>query len=292
MGGALVLALVAAVLFGVGAVLQQRAARASARLILPRRRRAGRRLAGLLLGSATWWAGALVELVGFGFHASALHVGSLAVVQPVLMLTLPVSLLLGQSRGRQLSHAEWTGIVLVCGAVVVFLAASAPHNGPPRGKVLLALVTVVCLGLVAGLYAAGSRVQGAWHGALLGSAAALAMALTAALTKATTADLAAGGIVGPLKDWPLYLLVVAAALGVGLEQLAFTGAPLAAVMLPVTVLNPVAAAVIGMLGWHERLATTGTALAIVVLVALATAVAGVAVLSRSPLLQPPRPRVR
>ncbi len=291
MGGALFLALIAAVLFGLGAVLQQRAARASARLVITPRRQ-GRRLANLLLGSPTWLAGAAVELVGFGFHASALHLGSLAVVQPILMLTLPVSLMLGLRRGRRLAQVEWAGIGLVCGAVVLFLAASAPQNGPPRSRWLLALVTVVCFATVAGLYALGRGATPAWRGGLIGAAAALAMALTAALTKAATADLASGGIAGPLTHWPLYALVVAAALGVGLEQVAFAGAPLAAVMLPVTVLNPVAAAVIGMVGWHEQLATTGPVLAIVILIALVAASVGVGILSRSPLVQPPRPRVK
>lgn len=290
MGVALPLALIAAVLFGLGSVLQQRAARASARLVL-RRRRQGLRLANLLLGSPVWLAGAVVELVGFGFHASALHLGSLAVVQPVLMLTLPVSLLLGLRRGRRLARSEWIGIGLVCGAVAVFLAASAPQNGPPRSRWLLALVTLVCFGLVAALYLLGRGAGPAWRGALVGSAASLAMALTAALTKAATADLASGGLVGPLIHWPLYALVLSAAAGVGLEQVAFAGAPLAAVMLPVTVLNPVAAAVIGMLGWHERLATAGSVLVIVVLAGLIAAGAGVALLSRSPLLKPAPPRV-
>jgi hypothetical protein len=288
----LVLAVIAALVFAVGSVLQQRGAHASARLVLPHRRRKGLRLANLLLGSPTWLAGAGLALCGFGIHATALHAGSLAVVQPIQTLTLPASLLIAGARAHRIARVDWLGIASLCGGVAVFLVISAPHDGPPRSRGLLLLVALVVTGLVALFWIAGEKAIASTRGLLLGSAAALALGLTAALTKATTSDLADGGIGHALANWPLYGLVVAAVAGVGLEQAAFAGAPLATVMLPVTLLNPVAATLMGMLAWHERLSSGALAVLVGILAGLALAAVGTSVLSRSPLLQEPPARVR
>lgn len=284
--------MIAAVVFAAGSVLQQRGARSSARLVLPRTRRKGLRLAHLLLGSPTWLAGAALALIGFGFHATALHAGSLAIVQPIQTLTLPASLLLASARARRIARVDWLGIGCLCAGVAVFLVVAAPHDGPPRSRAILLLVTVILSGAIVLLRLAGSAAVGGTRGLLLGSSAALALGLTAALTKAATSDLAAGGAAELFGNWPVYGLLVAAVAGVGLEQAAFAGAPLATVMLPVTLLNPVAATLVGMVAWHERLGNGPIAVLAAVAAGIGLAAVGTSLLSRSPLLSDPKPRVR
>src|SRR5204863_4976064 len=98
---AITLALIAAVGYAVASVLQQRAAAAvpsdlSMRIgVLTR-----------LLGRPLWLVGVAADITAFGFEAMALAFGSLVVVQPVLVLGLPIALVLGaaltgQHFGRQ-----------------------------------------------------------------------------------------------------------------------------------------------------------------------------------------------
>lgn len=289
--GVLVLAVLAAVIFAFGSVLQQRGARSSSRMLLPGRRRKGLRLATLLAGSPVWLFGGLLALVGFGFHAAALHAGSLAIVQPVQTLTLPASLLLASARAHHIAPADWAGIAALCGGVAVFLVVAAPHDGPLRNRAVLLLATVVTFGVIALLAVAGARADPGARGLLMGSAAAIGFALTAALTKAATTDLAEHGLAGLFMNFPFYLLVLAAVAGVGLEQAAFADAPLASVMLPVTLLNPIVATALGLVAWHEHLSSGAVAVLVAVLVGLAAATVGVSVLSRSTLLQPEPVRV-
>lgn len=287
---AVLLAGVAAVLFAAAAVLQQRGARSEARMVRPASRRVAWQLVKRLAGSPVWLAGSTVDAAGFAVHATALHIGSLAVVQPVLTLTLPASLVLAGARTRSRpSGIDWVGVGLLCGGVVVFLAVTAPNEGPMRSAGALPLATLVTA-LLAAAFAMLGRDAGPTRRALAwGAAAAIAFGLTAALTKAATADLAAGGVARLLLDWPGWVLPVVAAAGVALQQGAFASGPLAAAMLPITLINPVTATLLGLLAWREHLAGGPFATVLAVLISLALVAAGTAIVSRSALLQR-RPR--
>lgn len=286
----LVVAVLAAVVYAAAAVLQQRGAQSSSRLVGAHRHK-GLRLVQLMLGSPLWLAGTALVGVGFSLHAIALHLGSLAIVQPIQTLTMPATLVLGASRRMPVTRSDWLGIAALCVGVAGFLAVSAPHDGPIRSEWLLLLATLVAGVLAALLVRLGTAMSRRGRGLCLGSAAAIALALVAALTKAATDDLSAGGLAGLLGHWPVYGLVLAAAAGVGLQQFAFTSAPLATVMLPVTLLNPVVSTVVGLVGWHETLSSGAIGVSIGVLAGLVLTGYGVSRLASSPMLKPAVPRV-
>ncbi len=286
----LLLAVVAVALLGGGSVMQQRAAWESSRLVGPPR--AGLRMTNLLLGSPLWLGGAALAVVGFAFHAAALHLGSLAVVQPVMTLVLPASVLLSRSRSRPAARGDWLGIGALCAGVALFLVVAAPRSGPQRPPVVLLLAAAVTAAVVVFLYLVGRNGSPAARGLSWGTAAAVAFGLAAALTKAAAADLATGGVPAALTSWPAWALVAAAGVGLALEQAAFAVAPLAAVMMPVTLVNPVVATALGLFAWRAHFAGGTTGVAAATLAAFALAALGVAVLSRSPLLNPAPARVR
>lgn len=295
---ALMLACVAAVVLAAGSVMQQRAVREWSRLVRPPVRRVGLRLASLLAGSPLWIAGGVVAVLGFAFHAAALHIGSLAVVQPVLTLSLPVSVLVsgpGRMRRRRskrhVSASDWIGIGCLCAGVAVFLGVGAPVSGPARSRMLLLLATVIAAAIVGLLYLLGRDGSPATHGVLWGSAAAVAFGLAAGLTKAVTADVASGGITKALLAWPTWVLPVAAFGGLILEQAAFAGGTLTSVMMPVTLLNPMTAALLGLFAWHDHFTAGPIAILIAIGLSLILAIVGVTALSRSPLMHPPPSRV-
>lgn len=286
-------AVVAAVFFAVSAVCQQRAAHGVVRLVVPGRRSAGRRTAQRLVGSRLWLTGSALAGLGFAFHATALQLGSVAFVQPVMTLTLPVSVLLGAARAKlRIASWDWLSLGVMCAAVVAFLTVTAAPTGAARGRGLLFTGTVVAIAIVVALVVIGRLLGSAGRAALWGAAAAGSFGITATLTKATTGDLATHGLGATLTSWPLYLLIIAAVGGVALEQAAFAIGPLTAVMVPVTLLNPLGATLIASFGWHQRLLGGAVFATTMILIAVVLATVGIIMLARSSLVQPAPARVR
>ena len=119
------LAVFAAVAFAFAAVIQQTQARSMAR---GEQTKAPRWLPVFgvirpLLRDPRWLAGVVVNVLGFAAQALALHIGSIAVVQAVLVLQLLFALLISASR-RSLrpSARDWTGAAAVCAGIATLVA--------------------------------------------------------------------------------------------------------------------------------------------------------------------------
>ena len=118
------LALVAALLFALGTVLQQKAGLdepsegASSSLLLRMAQR------------PVWLAGIAADVLGFFAQAAALGLGRLAVVQPVLVSSVVFALPLGaRLTGQRIRPANVGAAVLVVGALVAFLTIATPSGG-------------------------------------------------------------------------------------------------------------------------------------------------------------------
>jgi hypothetical protein len=249
--GVAALALAAAFLFALSAFLQQREARTvvggdAASL----RDAAGvKRLLGRLLRSRTWLAGWLTNLCGVGAQAAALKVGSVAAVQPMMaaQLLFVLSLASGEQR-RWPSGRDWLSALAVCAGLVFLLTADAsPLTGAPhRHRVLIA--TACMVGLIVILRQV-SRACPRLAGLLVGVAAGLCHALNAVYLKLTVEDVFHGGAQATLVDWPVYALAVTAVSGMLLVQIAFASGPLPPAVAAMSVTNPVASFVLGILAF-------------------------------------------
>ncbi|MBN9107672.1 MAG: DMT family transporter [Pseudonocardia sp.] len=246
-------ALLAALLFAVAWVAQQRAASA-----VPDEQARGLRLILRLVRSPLWWAGFVGDVGGFLAQAAALAFGSLLLVQPLIVTSLLFALPLGaRFAGRVLRRSDlgWAAVLTV--ALAAFVVVGDPTEGSPTaptghwvptGAVLVGLL-VVCV------VAAGRR-RGTARALLLAVATAIAYGVLAAATKAVVALLEHG--IGPaLTGWETYLLVVAAVGGTLLQQSAFQAGDLAASIPAVTVGEPVVAAIVGVTVLDERIAAAG-----------------------------------
>lgn len=221
------------------------------------------RLFGHLITRPVWIAGLAAAGVGLLLHVIALAHGQLAVVQPLLisgvLFALPVSALL---EGRRPSAREWLlALVLVAGLAVFLLAAR-----PSAGRVVLdadvlAWATVATLVPVGGLTVLALRWAQGHAPALLGAAAGIGYGLVAALIKEAAA-LANTGIGHLLLDWPLYALLAAGAVALVLTQIAYRAGPLAKSMPALTVSDPAASVLFGVLAFQERLASDPVAVAL------------------------------
>src|SRR6478752_10624842 len=121
---AVTLALLAAVVFGVGTVLQQKGALGtSAGLTDPR-------FYVQILKQPIWLLGIACNGLGAVLQLAALSKGPLVVVQPILTLSLVVALPVGHwLTGQALGRRELVGASAVVAGIVVFLLLGQPDGG-------------------------------------------------------------------------------------------------------------------------------------------------------------------
>lgn len=235
------------------------------------------RLAAATLSHRYWLAGLGFDAVGLGLQAVALHLGELALVQPLLVTGLLFALLFrhrlhGDARlSRQ--QALWAGAL--CAALAGFLAVAdiGGHSGGDVDRlpaviagVVGAVATVTCVEL-------GRRQRGGEAAALMGVAVGVIYASTAALLKALT-DIAAHGVAAVATSWQLYVFVALGGAGLLLNQVAFQAGPMTASLPAASTIDPLLSVVVGVAVYDEKVHTgpTGGFLLALLLVALGTAV--------------------
>src|SRR6201997_2188007 len=115
-------ALVAAVLYGAGAAVEQRQAAAA-----PESSAGRPRLLLLLVRQPLWLLGMTAQVGGFAAHAFALRSGSLATVQMLVAMELVVAVVIVRCwSGRPLSRASWAAALTVVAAIAAFLVLTSP----------------------------------------------------------------------------------------------------------------------------------------------------------------------
>ena len=231
-----------------------------------------------------WLIGFGFSLVQFGFVATALKHGQLSTVQPVLTTELLFLLLILAVWFRyRLGAREWFGAALVVAGLGGFFLAARPHGGqllPSDSQwvvATLAVAATVACGIVAGL-----RGPRWWRAAALGAATAVTASYTSALTKAITSYLDHGWS-AVFSHFQPYMLGVVGVGTVFLLQSALHAGPITASRTTLVTLNPLVSIVLGISLFGDVLRGGVTWIGLEVL-ALAVLVAGVVVLTRSPLV--------
>ncbi len=254
-----------------------------------------------LLRQPVWFGGIAAITVGFLLQASALGEGELSVVEPVLVLELPFTLIVASWVFRsRLGLREWVPTAAMTAGLAGLLYLLAPTAGAPPelhwyewlagvgGNLLLVgfLVLMARRGSFRGVAKKDSGEHGAQHGgsfraAVLAVAAGSAFGLTAALMKAMTRTFEAG-ILHAFTDWPIYAMVATGALGMFLTQSALNAGPLIAAQPGLTLSDPLISVLWGVMAFQEQVQQGWFILGQVACAAVI--VAGVITLARSPLL--------
>lgn len=266
---AIVCALVAALLFAVASVAQQRAAAA-----VPE----GSALMRSLLRSKRWWAAIVGDVGGYGMQVLALSFGAVLVVQPILVSSLVFALPLSARLNHQriTGRAAATALVLVA-ALVTFLIVGDPTAGEETAPLrewlvpLTILLSIVALATLAGLLVPNPS----GRALALGLAGGALFGLAAALTDRVV-TLFDDGLGAVLTGWQTWALVAAGLLGFYLQQRAYQAGPLAASLPAAAVAEPLAAAFLGLTALDEQLRTDGAGLIVVAASVVVMCVATVA----------------
>jgi len=230
----LLFAVLAAVLFAVGAVLQHEAAELSTsggalslRRLVKRRR---------------WMLGQTATVLGTGGQVAALAVAPVAVVQPVLAVALVVGLGLRAVRTRQAPlRLELLGAALTTGGLGVFLVAAQPaggahHAAPSSLQVLFAVAISLSLVLAATLLGHGA------HGAVAcGCSAGIAAGIAAVLISVGARGLQEDGWAKTLAGLTVWGAIVVALVAIVAGQQAYARGALAWSLPALILLDPLAA---------------------------------------------------
>ncbi len=211
-----------------------------------------------LVRQPVWLFGLLAMTGGFVFQAGALDHGDLALVQPLLLTELPITLLLaGMWFKAPVERRAWFGVAGICAGLALGLLAAAPSGGRSRADtwplvlMLLAGTGLTALGVVIAL-----RFKAAtYRAASFAAAAGVGFALTAALMKTAANQLTAHSVGDLVTSWQLYGMIAAGMLSLFIWQNALQAGTLAAAQPAITFTDPVVATAIGVLvfGEHIRL---------------------------------------
>ena len=245
-----------------------------------------------------WLLGIAAMIGGFIFQITALRYGDLALVQPILAAELLfVFGYLAIAGSRRVTGRDWLAAAAMSAGLGVFLRLAAPSGGRLHASgsswllagLVTASVVVAALAVAFGL----GRLPGAPRGrraAVLGAATGISWGFMAAVIKELSSHLG-GGPGAIVSAWSLYVLLAAGAVTMLLASHALAAGPLAASQPEFTILDPLAASLLGVFLFGEHIRTNAAALAGEAL-ALAVIIAGAAALSRSSLIageNAPRP---
>jgi drug/metabolite transporter (DMT)-like permease len=243
------LALVAAFLFALAAALQQKGA-----LNLPELTLKSPASLLRLVGQTMWLLGTVALFVGYAFQAAALDRGRLAIIQPLLVMTIVFALPLGYFlTSQRVGRNEVAGAAVI----VVGLALFAWYGDPAGGKenapgsewaIAIAVLVAIC----AVLLTFGGRGSLSLKAGVYGTVAGILFGLSAALTKPTL-DFLHAGLDELLTHWEPYALAVAGVLGFVLQQISLGTGKLAPSVATVSVANPLVGIALGIILFDERL---------------------------------------
>jgi drug/metabolite transporter (DMT)-like permease len=229
-------AFIAAAIFALGTVLQQKGA-----MEAPPANTGG--FLGALVSKPVWLAGGVCQVLGFVTQALALDKGELFLVQPIVSLQVVFALPLGiWITSQRVGRREWLGAVAVLVALAVFLGVSNPEAGRvtvPTGVWIAAVVAVTVL--VAAIALFGWRRPPAQKAALYGTTAGILFGFEAAAMK--TFDTAISqGFTAVLTSWSSYALLFSAAGGFYFMQVSLQAGALAPAIASSNAANPIASA--------------------------------------------------
>jgi len=214
----------------------------------------------LVLRKPVWVLGFLAVTAGFLLQATALSFGALSVVEPILVIELPLTLLIASlAFGQRLQPGDWAAALAMTVGVSVLLYALSPtvHGAQvvsARGWWIGLPVNAVWIAVLV----AGSRGSNPGRAAaLLGVATGSAFGVTVALVKAMTTALNQGGLPRALVTWQTYAMVLTGVLGVFLLQGAFNAGSLTMAQPGITIADPVVSVLWGTLGYGETVRTGG-----------------------------------
>jgi drug/metabolite transporter (DMT)-like permease len=278
---AVVLAVAAALIFGVASVADQRSTKR-----VKRRKALSPQIFVDLMRQPLWLASIGGTVIGFALQVLALRFGPLALVEPLLVCDLIFAVLINAYLRRRWDSVLIGGVIATAVGVATFLVIARPSNG--RSSVSFLVVLPLAAGLTAavvGCLAIARRNQ-TLRPLALALACGINYGVAAFLVKLVVSNVS-GGLPGLLTDWPIYALAIVGPLGFLLNENAFQqGTLIAPVLAIITVCDPIISIALAALWLNEKLNSTPWGIAGEVIALLVMIVGIVVVAHRAPHVAP------
>ncbi len=211
-------------------------------------------LVGRLAKCPRWVAGLGFDVGGYALQWWALTIGSLVLVQPLLVVGLLFALPMKARLSAYRFHGwDWAGALLTTAGLAVFLVVSRPAAGHSNVSAVTWTILLSVAGVLAGaLVALGRRSSPRWRAVAYGTAGGIVYGVCAGLTK-SCAHLLSLGVSHLFQSWQPYLLAGAGVAGMVLAQSAFQAGPLDASLPTLTATDPIVSVLIGAVAFGEAL---------------------------------------
>jgi drug/metabolite transporter (DMT)-like permease len=251
--------LLAAVLLGVGFVLQQFAAEQE-----PESRFLHLRILTDLLRKPRWLLGIGCMVAGYLLAAWSIGHLELTLVEPLLTTYLVWALILAVPLSKQPVHAtEVVGALILCGGVALLsVSRSITPIGLSVGSFSQWYAAAIIAGVAFVCVLIGHRRTGQVRATLTGLAAGLVFGIQDALTRQTLEILQGNSFTALFSAWAPYALVGAGIVGIWLMQNAFSAAPLHASLPAIAAGEPIAGIALGIVVFGDSIQITPGMLAI------------------------------
>jgi drug/metabolite transporter (DMT)-like permease len=233
-----------------------------------------------LLRDRRWWLGSLVAAAGFALQAAALGLGSVLLVQALmvtaLLFALPINARLTH---RRVTRWEWAWAILLAAAVAVIVTVGNPSAGHSRASLATWTEVAAVLGPAMVLCVVGARIwSGPVSAVLLALVSGALWGLFAVLTKGVV-DRIDDGVLALLRTPELYAWALVAIAATAWQQASFRAGSLTASLPTMTVTEPVVGSVLGVVVLGEAL-RPGEAGLLTLVVAVVVMVVATAALAR------------
>ncbi len=247
-----VLAVGAALLIAGGTVLRQRASAASGAI------------------TRGWWVGASIAIVGFGLQVAALGMGTILLVQPLVVLAVLFSLPLeawADHRHPKITEWAWGAVLVAC--VVTFLLIASPTPSHRRPDLTLIGFTVIAvIGVVVAFVIVAERSSKHYRALFYGLTAGVLFGVSAILIK-TVIYQATHFPLEMLIHPEVYLMVIVIVGAIIAQQRGFGAGDLQTSFPAMVVMEPVVSMILGIVLLGEDLrVSTSTALFLGVILAI------------------------
>jgi drug/metabolite transporter (DMT)-like permease len=212
-----------------------------------------------LLRNPIWLVAIAGDFVGFLLNIAALSTGPVVVIQPLVVLMLPVALVvswrLGGPRPRVGEGLGSAGIIVGLGCVLALVGDPGEGHTPRARYVALAIVIVLIVGVALSLSVI--KRGATLRGAVYGIAAGIYFGTLGVMVDGASNVVVHRGVAGLFTSWrglvPLIGIVVLGTGGIILTQVSFQIGHLAATLPANLAADPFTAVLIGALLLREHI---------------------------------------
>lgn len=212
-----------------------------------------------LLRNPRWLMAIGGDFVGFLLQIGALAAGPVVMIQPLVVLMLPVALVAGWLMGgpppRVGDYLGSAAIVLALGVFLVLIGTPGAGHVPGPNHIAIALLAVIMVGLVGCLavITCGPVIRGATYGLVAGAYFGTLGVMVDAASDRASADGWHGLLVSPRGYVPLIGILLLGLGGIILTQVSFQTGALGATLPANLAADPFTAVLIGALLLREHL---------------------------------------